>query len=46
MGSDQKEATKRKLSNLLKYRKIQLDCYFDKYYIMKLMSQELSVFNW
>lgn len=46
VGSDQKEAVRRRLTKLLSHRKVQLDAYFDKYYIVKLMSQELSSFNW
>jgi hypothetical protein len=46
LGSDQKELVRRKLSKLLNHRRVQIDAYFDKYYIVKLMGQELSNFNW
>lgn len=45
VGSEQRETIRRRLANFLKHKKIQLDSYFDKYYILKLMSEERSSFN-
>lgn len=46
LGSDQKELVRRRLNKMLAYRKVELKGKFDKPYIVKLMSEELSSFNW
>lgn len=45
VGSEERETIRRRLANFLKHKEIQLDSYFDKYYILKLMGEERSSFN-
>lgn len=46
IGSDQKELAKKRLTHVLKHRKLSIHSDFDKYFILKIMTEEMSLFRW
>ena len=46
MGINEKNFIKKRLENLLRHKKIQLNASFDRYFILQLMTEEYALFLW